>query len=220
MAAKRFARLSDLRLTMRQFTALRRLDTPQKIQSFLHGLRQNFEHDGESCRPVGEVLKTGRAHCIEGAMLAAAALWVHGEPPLVLDMRAEHDFDHVVALFRRNGRWGAISKTNGIGLRWRDPVYRSLRELAMSYFHEYFDKRGRKTLRSYSGAFDLRRIDPKLWVTSEKACQEANDRLTRLRSYPLVSSNQARLLSRRDRFEREAAKLVQYPRATPPAWRY
>src|SRR5262249_61469746 len=83
--AKRVARVPDLGLTQRQFTALRRLDTPQKIQSFLLGLRQNFEHDGETCRPVGEVLKSGRAHCIEGAMLAAAALWVHGEPPLVLD---------------------------------------------------------------------------------------------------------------------------------------
>ncbi|TMH45148.1 MAG: hypothetical protein E6H54_06725, partial [Betaproteobacteria bacterium] len=111
MAAKRFARESDLGLRPVEFAALRRLDTPQRIQSFLHGLRQNFEHDGESCRPVREVLRTGRAHCIEGAMLAAAALWVHGEPPLVLDMRAEHDFDHVVALFKRNGRWGAISKT-------------------------------------------------------------------------------------------------------------
>ena len=74
-------------------------------------------------------------------MVAACALWIHGEPPLLLDLQAVHDFDHVVALFRRNGRWGAISKTNGIGLRWRDPVYRSLRELAMSYLHEYYNKR-------------------------------------------------------------------------------
>src|SRR2546429_9296588 len=100
------------------------------------------------------------------------------------------DHPHVPALFSRGHHCGAISKHNGAQLRYRDPVYRSLRELAMSYFHEYFDKRGRKTLRSYSGAFDLRRIDPTLWVTSEKACQEVNDRLTRLRRYSLVSSNQ------------------------------
>src|SRR3989449_10627757 len=97
-----------------------------------------------------------------GAMLAACAMWIQGEPPLLLDMRAVRDFDHVVALFRRRGLWGAISKTNGIGLRWRDPVYRSLRELAMSYFHEYYNRLDHKTLREYSVPFDLRRVDPKL----------------------------------------------------------
>ena len=127
---------------------------PEKIQRFLYGLRQNFELKGETCNSVRTVLKERRAHCIEGAMLAAAALWVHGEPPLLLDMRAVRDFDHVVALFRRRGHWGAISKTNGIGLRWRDPVYGSLRELAMSYFHEYTNRRDHKTLREYSVPLD------------------------------------------------------------------
>ena len=215
MAVKRFARLSDLRLTSRQFTALVRLDTPQRIQSFLHGLRQNFEHDGESCRPVGLVLKTGRAHCIEGAMLAAAALWVHGEPPLVLDMRAEQDFDHVVALFKRNGRWGAISKTNGIGLRWRDPVYRSLRELAMSYFHEYYNGRAHKTLREYSVPFDLRRIDPAIWVSGTKNCWLVGDKLDEIRHFKLVSGRHLKSVTRRDPFERRVGVLGQYrkPRA-------
>jgi len=91
-------------------------------------------------------------------MIAAAALWVHGEPPLLLDLKATRDYDHIVTLFRRNGCWGAISKTNHPVLRWRDPVYRSLRELAMSYFHEYCNKRHQKTLRSYSAAFDMRRL--------------------------------------------------------------
>ena len=149
MARKRYARREDLGLTKAEFALLRRLDTPQKIQAFLYGLRQNFEPGGDTCLPVRQVLQTRRAHCIEGAMLAAAALWVHGEPPLLMDMRAVRDFDHVVALFRRRGLWGAISKTNGIGLRWRDPVYRSLRELAISYFHEYTNKLYHKTLREY-----------------------------------------------------------------------
>src|SRR5688572_29791476 len=168
MAAKRIARASDLGLQASEYALLRRLDTPQKIQAYLHDLRQNFETEGETCRPVREVLKSGRAHCIEGAMLAAAALWVHGEPPLVLDMRAERDYDHVVALFRRNGLWGALSKTNGIGLRGRDPVYRSLRELAMSYFHEYTNRRDHKTLREYCIPYDLRRLDPAIWVSGTK----------------------------------------------------
>jgi hypothetical protein len=124
------------------------------------------------------------------------------------------DYPHVLALFRRGGCWGAISKHNGAQLRYRDPIYRTLRELALSYFHEYFDKRGSKTLRSYSAAFDMRRLEPALWVTREKACVEAHARLAGLRHYALISKAQQRLLSRRDAFERRAAKLVQYPR--PP----
>ena len=173
MPRKRFARREDLGLTRAEFAVLRRLSTPQKIQAFLYGLKQNFELHGDTCRPVRVVLRTRSAHCIEGAMLAACALWVHGRPPLLMDMRAVRDFDHVVTLIRRNGCWGAISKTNAIGLRWRDPVYRSLRELAMSYFHEYTNKIEHKTLREYSIPFDLRAIDPKIWVSGEKNLDRA-----------------------------------------------
>ena len=104
------------------------------------------------------VLAAGQAHCIEGAMVAAAALWIQGERPLLLDFEAVRDYDHVVAVFRRNGRWGAISKTNHLPLRYRDPVYRTLCELAMSYFHEYANRRGEKTLRTYSRTLDLRGV--------------------------------------------------------------
>jgi hypothetical protein len=210
MAAMRFPRESDLGLTRAQFALLQRLDTPQKVQAFLHSLKQNFEHDGESCRPVGEVLKTRRAHCIEGAMLAAAAFWVHGEPPLILDMRAEHDFDHVVALFKRNGRWGAISKTNGIGLRWRDPVYRNLRELAMSYFHEYYNGRAHKTLREYSVPFDLRRMDPSIWVSGTKNCWVVGEKLDEIRHFKLVNGRHLKAVTRRDPFERKLGIIGQY----------
>jgi hypothetical protein len=207
------ARREDLGLTRAEFAILRRVDTPPKIQLFINAIPANHEIGGETILSVRQVLRQRRAHCIEGAFVAACALWIHGEPPLVMYMDCDaNDYPHVLALFRHGRHWGAISKHNGPQLRYRDPIYRSLRELAMSYFHEYFNKRGRKTLRSYSGAFDLRRIDPKLWVTSENACQEANDRLTRLRGYALVSARQARLLSRRDAFERRAAKLVEHPR--------
>jgi hypothetical protein len=212
---KRFAKAADLGLTAREFAVLRRLDTPQKIQAFLHQLRQNFELDGQSCRPVREVLRNRRAHCIEGAMLAAAALWVHGEPPLLLDMRAERDYDHVVALFRRHGRWGAISKTNGIGLRGRDAVYQSLRELAMSYFHEYTNRREHKTLREYSVPFDLRRIDASLWVSGKKNCWDVCEKLDELRHFRLMSRRHLTMVTRRDPFERRVNQLLQYrkPRA-------
>ena len=212
MRRRRYARREDLGLSPAEFAALQRLDTPQKIQAFLYGLKQNFELGGDSCRPVRHVLRHRAAHCIEGAMLAACALWVHGEPPLLMDMRAVRDFDHVVALFRRRGRWGAISKTNGIGLRWRDPVYGSLRELAMSYFHEYTNRRDHKTLREYSVPFDLRRLDPKLWVTGEKNAWLVAEELDGLRHFPLVNAHHMKAVLRRDPFERRVGGMLQYRR--------
>jgi hypothetical protein len=199
-----------LGLSRGEFAVLQRLRTPEKIQEFLFGLRQNFEPDGDSCNSVRVVLRHRRAHCIEGAMLAACALWIHGEPPLLLDLQAVHDYDHVVALFRRRGRWGAISKTNGMVLRYRDPIYASLRELAMSYFHEYYNKRDRKTLRTYSRPFDLRRLDPDLWVTSEDGVWKLIDALEASRHYPLITRAHERALTRRDPFERLHGGLLQY----------
>jgi hypothetical protein len=210
---RRFARREDLALTPAEFLLLRRLSTPQKIQAFLNTIPINHELGGETIHSVRSVIRHRRAHCIEGAMFAACALWVHGEPPLVMHLDCtESDYPHVVALFRRGQHWGAISKTNGAVLRYRDPIYRSLRELALSYFHEYFDKTGRKTLRSFSCAFDLRRIDVARWVVNGEDCQEVEDTLTGLRHYQLISVGQQRLLTRRDPFERRASKLVQYPR--------
>src|SRR6185295_2527598 len=134
---------ATLGLSRGELAVLQRLRTPEKAQEFVYELKQNFEPNGDTCNSIRVVLRTRRAHCIEGAMVAACALWLNGEPPLLLDMQAVHDFDHVIALFRRRGRWGAISKTNGIGLRWRDPIYANLRELSMSYFHEYYNDRDR-----------------------------------------------------------------------------
>jgi hypothetical protein len=209
---KRFARREDLGLTKAEFAVLRRLDSPKKIQAFLVGLKQNFEPDGDTCRPVRAVLRAKSAHCIEGAMLAACALWVHGEPPIVMDMRAVRDFDHVIALYRRNGCWGAISKTNGVGLRWRDPVYRSLRELAMSYFHEYANRRDLKTLREYSVPYDLRRVDPRIWVTGEKDAWHVAEALEDIRHFRLVGRRMEKTLTRRDPFERRIGAMLQYPK--------
>jgi hypothetical protein len=212
MARKRFARREDLGLTRAEFAVLRRLDSPRKIQAFLFSLRQNFEPDGDTCRSVREVLRTRRAHCIEGAMLAACALWVHGEPPLLLDLRATRDYDHVVALYRRHGRWGALSKTNGIFLRSRDPVYRTLRELSLSWFHEYCNRANQKTLREFSIPYDLRRLDPAVWVSNGKDCWEVAEALDDLRHFKLLGMKQLREVVRRDPFERKAGGVVQYRR--------
>lgn len=195
-----------------EFAVLRRLSTPEKIQDFLNALPANFEIGGQTCMSVREVLRRRRAHCIEGAMLAACALWVHGEPPLLLDLRAVRDYDHVVALFRRGGCWGAISKTNPSVLRWRDPVYRSLRELAMSYLHEYANGRGQKTLRSYAGPFDLRRFDPTRWITNGKNCWDVAEMLDEMRHTPLVTKRQSRTLRLRDAMERRAEALLEHRR--------
>ena len=208
----RLARREDLGLSRAEFSVLARLSTPEKIQGFLDALPANFEIGGQTCLSVREVLRRRRAHCIEGAMLAACALWVQGEPPLLMDLRAERDYDHVVVLFRRNGHWGAISKTNPPVLRWRDPVYRSLRELAMSYLHEYANDRAQKTLRSYSRPFDLRRLDPRIWVTNGKNCWDVGEAVDEIRHYRLVTGKQARGLRLRDAMERRADALLQHRR--------
>ncbi len=138
----------------------KKLNSPQKIQDFLNGLRFNFELKGETCFSPRMVIKYKTAHCMEGAMLAAAILEFHGHKPWLMDLRStDADFDHVVCVFKKFGCFGAISKTNHAVLRYREPVYKNIRELAMSYFHEYFLDNGKKTLREHSELFDLRYFD-------------------------------------------------------------
>jgi hypothetical protein len=166
---------------------LRRLRTPEKIQSFINRIPWNYEEQGHTARSVVGVLEHNLAQCIEAAFVAAAALSLAGHPPLLMDMGAARgDVDHVVALFRRRGHWGAISKSNSPLLRYRDPIYRSLRELSLSFFPQYVKGR-RKTLRTYSVPVDLRKHDPTLWATHERSvCQEMVDVLTVARHFPLV----------------------------------
>ncbi len=212
-----YARIGDLGLTRSEYATLKRLNTTEKIQRFVYELKQNFEPDGDSCRTVRTVLREGSAHCIEGAMVAACAFWVNGVPPLLFDLRAVRDYDHVVALYRRGGCWGVISKTNGSVLRSRDPVYRSLRELAMSYFHEYANRHGERTLREYSVPYDLRRLSPAIWVTGEEDCWEVGQALDAARHYRLMTPAQLRRLTKRDAFEQRAGDLLQYPKPKPRA---
>jgi hypothetical protein len=210
---RRRARREDLGLSASDYARLARLDSPPRIQAFVNSIPANHELAGESVHSVRTTLRRREAHCIEGALVAACALWIHGEPPLLLHLNcAPSDYPHVVAVFRRGRSYGAISKSNGTWLRYREPVYRSLRELAMSYFHEYFDRGGHKTLRSYARPFDLRALDPALWVTAEGSCWVLHDMIAGARHYPLVSPAQAGRLARRDPFERRAQAFVQYPR--------
>lgn len=199
-----------LGLTAEEENLLSGLRTPEKIQDYVTSLKINKELKGDTCLSVRNVLGEGHAHCIEAAFVAAAALWINGEPPLLMDLKAKGDHDHVVTLFRRNGCWGAISKSNHVWLRWRDPVYRTLRELAMSYLHEYTSDANRISLRSYSASFDLRRQEPSLWVTNSDSCWDVAWNLDRSRHYPLVTPAQARRLRPHDKMEIRAGKLLEY----------
>ncbi|MBY0505061.1 MAG: hypothetical protein K2X03_14200 [Bryobacteraceae bacterium] len=170
--------------TAAEKAVLRRLRTPEKIQAFLD--EELAYHHAETCYSPRLVLRHRRAHCMEGAMLAAAALRFHGDPPLIIDLTAVRDDDHVLAVFRRQGRWGAIAKSNYSGLRSRTPVYRNLRELALSYFEDYYNLRGEKTLRGYaSRPVNLARFDALPWTTREEDPWEVPEYLTAIAHTPL-----------------------------------
>lgn len=196
-------------LTDDEFLFLKKLRTPRAIQDFLETLPINFEPEGDTCLSPRRVLRERRAHCMEGAMLAALALRIHGEPPLVVDLTAApHDQDHVITVFRRRGLWGAISKTNHSVLRYREPLFRTIRELALSYFHEYTDPAGRKTLRSYSAPINLARFDRRGWVTSEEDAWYIPEFLSDVRHYPLVTRHHISTLRRADPLEIAAGALT------------
>lgn len=199
----------NLGLSPAHARTLAQLRTPEAVQDFVTAIPTNFEPEGDTCWSVATTLRRRRAHCIEGAFVAACALWIQGGRPLLLDFQAKGDDDHVVALFRRDGCWGAVSKSNHVWLRWRDPIYRSLRELALSYFHEYVFGR-EKTLRRYSAAIDLRRFDPSLWVTNGENCWEVAEALDAVRHFSLMTGAQAKRLRKRDRMEIEAGKMLQF----------
>lgn len=194
--------------TPEELHILRPLSTPKKIQDFLDAIPMNF---AETCMSPRRVLRERKAHCMEGAMLAAAALRIQGFPPLVMDLEAaEEDYDHVVAVYRERGCYGAISKTNHGVLRYREPVYRTLRELALSFFHEYFLDDGRKTLRSYSGLINLSRFDDRGWVTAEEDVWYIPEYLAGVRHYPLLTRSQIARLRRADPIEREMGRIVEW----------
>lgn len=144
-------------------------------------------------------------------MFAALALRLHGHQPLVLDLTStKHDFDHVVAIFRQHKCWGAISKTNHGVLRYREPVYKTIRELALSYFHEYFLDNGKKTLRSYSRPVNLARFDSIGWVTSEDDVWEIPEYLSLIPHIPILTQSQIRTLRPADQIEIKMGKITEW----------
>src|SRR3989338_7479528 len=156
-------------LNKEEIKLFRSLNTPRKIQDFLDKIPINFEPTGDTFLSPREVLLQNRAHCIEGACLAAAILRFHKHKALIVDLTSnKEDQDHVIAVFQQHGHWVAISKTNHAVLRYREPVYKSIHELVMSFFHEYFqNENGVKTLRRFSKPINLKIFDQRGWMTAE-----------------------------------------------------
>lgn len=199
--------------TKDEIKLFKKLNSPQKIQDYLNSLQFNFEKKSDTCSSPRKVIETKMAHCMEGAIFAAACLEFHGEKPLVLDLRVSKmpfDYDHVVAVFKKYGCLGAISKTNHAVLRYREPVYKSVRELVMSFFHEYYLEDGRKTLREYSDPFNLSYFDKINWRTSEKNLFEIPEFLDKIKHHKILSAKQIKNLRKVDKIEIKAGDIEEY----------
>jgi hypothetical protein len=181
--------------TPAELRKLRSLKNPAGIQRFIDDMPYHLEDTAWSPRLV---LKNNSSHCLEGAMFGAAALWANGYPPLIWDLEAENDTDHVIAVYKVDGHWGSIAKSNYTGCRGREPVYRSLRELAMSYFNLYFNMRRERTLRRFSRPVNLKRFDSQHWMTTDKPLWFIVDYLFEIKHYKLLTPSMVKRLSRVD----------------------
>lgn len=191
---------------------LKTLNTPAKIQDFVNKLVFRIEGANETCLSPRGVLRERKAQCVEGAVFAAAVLKFHGYRPLVVDLEsAKDDQDHVIAVFAIDGHWGAISKTNHGVLRYREPVYRTIRELAMSYFHEYFLQSNRKkTMRRFSKPIDLSRFDDEAWETSEEAIWFVPTYLADVKHEEILTRKQMRNLRKADEIEARMGEVTEW----------
>lgn len=206
--------MNKIEYTKDEIKLFKKLNTPAKIQDYLNSLAFNFEEDGDTCMSPREVIKNKKAHCMEGAMFASAILEFHGYKPTVLDLRSikrPYDYDHVVAVFKQFGSFGAISKTNHAVLRYREPVYKNVRELALSFFHEYFlNNNGKKTLREYSIPFDLNYFNKLNWRTTDENLFEISFYLDEIKHFRILSKEQEKNLRKADSIEIKAGEIVEY----------
>ena len=170
--------------TKEEVKFLETLNDPDKIQGFLDTVEYNPKYE---CKSPRWVIRKRSAHCFEGALFAAAALQFNGYKPLIVDMKSQNDDDHVLAVFKKDGYWGSIGKSNFTTLRYREPVYRNLRELIMSYFDFYFNMNGYKSLRSYSIPLNLTVYNKFNWATTDDDLEYIGDKLEKIRHYPVLS---------------------------------
>jgi hypothetical protein len=183
---------------------LKTLNNPDKIQGFLDAIDYNPDYE---CRSPRWVIRKRSAHCFEGALFAAASLHFIGYKPLIVDLKAFNDDDHVIAIFKESGHWGAVAKSNFTTLRYREPVYRSLRELVMSYFDFYFNIAGDKSLRSYSLPLDLSIYNSLHWATTDSDLEFIGDKLEKLHHYPVVDKDMINKLKKASNIMLQAGML-------------
>jgi hypothetical protein len=200
----RTSRKPDAAWTREELAVLDGFTDPPAVQAFLDGVAYSSDPIYRSPRSV---VRDRRAHCVDGALFAAAALRRQGFLPLVMELTAERDDDHVIAVFERRGRFGAVAKSNFSGLRFREPVFRTARELAMSYFEQYYNLDGEKTLRGYSSILDLRTLDRLEWMTRDDGLEEVIARLEGVRHTPLVTRAMVAALSPVDKRSYDAGML-------------
>ena len=199
-----------LTFTQKEKALLQKLNTPALVQDFLNRLRFNFEKKGETLQSPVSTLRARRAHCFEGAILGAYILSLHGFPPLVLHLKTvQEDYDHVIAPFKIDGCWGALSKTNHGVLRYREPIYKNIRELVMSYFHEYFLNSGKKTLREYSKPLNLN-VFEKNWPILEDDLWGIDEELDKIKHFSILQKTAIKNLRKADKVEIQAGKVVEY----------
>jgi hypothetical protein len=198
--------------TKREISLLQKTNTPEKVQDFLDGLRFNFEEGGETLKSPLFTIRHKKAHCFEGALLGAYILSLYGFTPYLIHLKTtKDDYDHVIVPFKIGRFWGALSKTNHAVLRYREPIYKNIRELALSYFHEYFLNDGRKTLRQYSGLFNLNNVK-KGWETREGNLWDIDKKLDKIKHYDIVPKVYLKKLRKADKIEIAAGKIVEWKR--------
>src|SRR3989344_4902873 len=194
--------------TPKEKILLKKLNTPAKVQDFLNSLEFNFEKRGETLKSPLRTLREGNAHCFEGALLGAYILSLHDFSPFILHLKTtKEDYEHIVAAFKINGLWGALSKTSHAVLRYREPVYKNIHELVMSYFHEYFLDNGVKTLRGYSKPLNLN-IFEKNWMTSDENLWGIDEELDKAKHYNILPNKIN--LRKADKVEIKTGKVVEY----------
>jgi len=187
---------------------LKTMSDPDRIQGFLDSLDYNPVYE---CRSPRWVIRKRSAHCFEGALFAAAALQYNGHKPLIVDLKAYNDDDHVITIFKEDDHWGAVAKSNFTSLRYREPVYRSLRELVMSYFDFYFNLDRDKSLRSYSLPLDLTIYDARRWTTTDDDLEYIGDKLEQIHHFPVVDEMMIKKLKRASSIMLEAGMLGSNP---------
>ena len=199
-----------LSFTKKEIILIQKLNTPAKAQDFLNSLSFNFEKDGETLKSPILTLRAQRAHCLEGALLGAYILSLHGFMPHILHLKAtREDFDHVIAPFKIRGLWGALSKTNHAVLRYREPIYKNIHELVMSYFHEYFLDNGEKTLRQYSKLLNLN-IFKKNWAVMKGDLWFIDKKLDKIKHYDIMPKAHIKKLRKADKVEIKAGKMIEW----------